>query len=104
MMLVDMATEQNVYGNFSMFRRSSQPIQIAAASRMFLSARTKRGALLAAQGLGTLPRRKGWLFTSNHGKCCGTSYLSSGRPPRYGPRKMEVFVNAHTQCTCSCPQ
>ena len=44
-MLVDMATEQNVYVNFSMFRRSSQPIQIAVASSMLMSAAAKKSSL-----------------------------------------------------------
>ena len=41
-MLVDRATEQNVYKNVSMFRRSSQPIQIAVASRVLMSTRAKK--------------------------------------------------------------
>ena len=49
MMLFDKATVKNVYLNFSMFRRSSQPIQIAAARTMLMSAGAKISPLAGGQ-------------------------------------------------------
>ena len=87
-MMVHRATQQYVSMNFTMFWKSSQPIQIS--TRMLISTGAKKVPLLGDQGRGTLPKRGG----GDNRTCCRPYDVVSRNKTRCSARGLRTWYTS----------